>query len=203
MYEQASVTKNRFSTQGPSKKRRTLRSNAEGPRKAVLELPELLEYIFSFLTEQDILAKAQRFCRLWNNVVANAPTVQNRLCLNPSVGKASDPIGHSGDSPLMVASYNRRDASKLNRDPNIPVYAKGVAPNHLFQPFDARREVWHIPAQLRTMTIVPCVSSEPTLLSKQSAVQSCELHLPLNFKTQTWHGMYLTQPHSTIAHLKV
>lgn len=184
----------------PSKRRRTLRSNANGPRKGVLELPELLEIILSFLSEREIFAKAQRVSRFWKETINRSPTIQRILWLKSQVVNATEPTSHAGDAPLILPFGDPRYERRLNHDPNMPIYANEIALNHLLQPIETRREVWHIPAELRTIATMKYVVGEPF---EGLMVNTCTFHLPLKLKPQTWHSMYLTEPRITVAQLKV
>lgn len=188
------------SAQIPSKRRQSPRSNANGPRNSVLELPELLEIIFSFLSEREIFAKVQRVSRYWKETIAQSPAAQRSLWLKSQFVNTAVPTSHSGDAGLFLPFGDPRYHSRLNLDPNVPIYEKGVAPNNLLQPFEARREIWHIPAELETLGVIKCTEGEPL---DGLIVHMYTFDLPLDLKPQTWHGMYLTEPRIAAAQVKI
>ena len=171
-------------------------------QNAVLGIPELREHIFLNLSEREIFAIAQRVSRLWYEAIAKSPKVQERLCLKSSFTQVAAPIGHTADFQVSVAAQEIN--FPLNRGPNLPVYAKGVTTNRLLKIFGTRRHTWNIPAQLRRMLTVPCETDGPAFLSKQLEVSSCTIQIPLDLLSQSlsWHGMYLTEPRITVAHLE-
>lgn len=186
--------------QTPNNRYRTPRSSASGLRKGIFELPELLETIISLLSEREILANAQRVSRVWKDTIARSPKLQRKLWLRSQAANVAAPIGHSGDSQLLLPTGDPRFERRVIRDPNVPIYANDVAPNRLLQTFGDGPGFWHIPAEVESLVVIKHMVGAPF---DGFMLHTYTLDLPLNLMSQSWHGMYLTERRITTAQLKV
>jgi hypothetical protein len=85
----------------------------------VLDVPELLENILSFLPEREILTSVQLVSQTWRSSIVGSPRIQESLFLPKGKKPAVSPIRFTSDNDVSVFGW--------------PIYDSSVAPNHLFE----------------------------------------------------------------------
>lgn len=85
----------------------------------VLDVPELLENILSFLPEREILTSVQLVSQIWRSSIVASPRIQRKLFLLKGKKPAVSPIRFTSDNDAAVFGW--------------PIYDSSVATNHLFE----------------------------------------------------------------------
>jgi hypothetical protein len=95
---------------------------------AVLDVPELLENILSFLPEREILTSVQRVSRTWRSSIAGSPRIQRSL------------FSPKGNQPAALPAWfsnggSRSGASRQSQEFDIPMYKGPIASNRFFKKY--------------------------------------------------------------------
>jgi hypothetical protein len=95
---------------------------------AVLDVPELLENILSFLPEREILTSVQRVSRTWRSSIAGSPRIQRRLFSPKGNQPAALPAWFSNGGSMY-------GASRQSQEFDIPMYKEPIASNRFFKKY--------------------------------------------------------------------
>lgn len=85
----------------------------------VLDVPELLENILSFLPDREILTSVQRVSKTWRSSIIGSPRIQRSLFLSKGKKPAVSPMRFTGDNLEAIFGW--------------AIYDSSVTTNHLFQ----------------------------------------------------------------------
>jgi hypothetical protein len=96
----------------------------------VLDVPELLENILSFLPEREILTSVQLVSQIWRSSIVGSPRIQKSLFLPKEKKPAVSPIRFTSDDDVSVFGW--------------PIYGSSVAPNHLFADYHSLHPKCHL-----------------------------------------------------------
>jgi hypothetical protein len=163
-------------------------------RDTVLNTPELLEVVISFLPGRDILANAQRVSWTWSNSITRSAEIAKSLWLKNQAIKAASPIGFmstcTGLQPKPFGSYS------TNASKDLPVYPSNTAHNSLPMSKHSERK------RKRSWKLISIALSPPRPESRLSLF-CCHICLRPSAAQQIWRNMYLTKPAITIARLDI
>jgi hypothetical protein len=162
----------------------------DAARRAVLDTPELIENIILCLPVKDLFAKVQRLSRSWKAVVDSSVAVQTKLWLRPQSDNVIQPAKYSNDHTFAHYSDWLQELAS-------PMYPSGVVLNPFLRnkfgsfsstPSSPVRESKGYPFFLIFQTRPKGVDK-----NDQAAVEI----------SQSWRGMFLTEPPITTASLQV
>jgi hypothetical protein len=162
-------------------------------RDAVLNTPELLEAVVSFLPGRDIIAKAQRVSRTWKDAIAHSPMIHESLWLKSQASKAVCPSYFTslegenmyGD-PMVPNEYFLRQ--------ELPVYHNIIAYNPLHASRDELDDSRSRP-KLMSLSTEPRFGLPPQV--GQLLFMHCQLDRYRDAVQPTSLEMFLTGPTRT------
>jgi hypothetical protein len=161
-------------------------------RRAVFDIPELLENIIIFLPEPEIRTKVQRVSRAWKAVVKSSHTIQAKLWLRPQNGSAMQPTEFSNDHTFATPNLWYQELA-------CPMYLSRVSLNPFFEKPKSRHSFSSLMPP-RSTGRFECLE----VINLHKGLESiCTDKRPSTNLSYEWRDMYLTNPPITTGLLRV
>lgn len=163
----------------------------DASRRAVFDIPELLESIISFLPAREILTKAQCVSRTWKAAVDSSPTLQTLLWRKSQANQALLPTGFRYTG-VMTGSLSFNHVAQLGV--GLPVYSGRLAFNEIL--------LTSLNAQIRFTLVQSAILPGTSHLVTMSFTDHM-LDQKSRETQPTWLDMYITEQPITIARIGV
>lgn len=151
-------------------------------RKKVLDTPELMEHVLSFLAAAVLLTRARRVCHTWNNSIMSSPTIETKLRMKSETVEPMSPKEYSTREWFPARDWKMTVT-------RLPIYATEMTFNTLAT---ARKHPF--------MSVY--IRNDPDGHRVEIAMHQFELRPSSHAERLAWREMLLTEPPIIVARVQ-